>query len=176
VIDMKIFISSTSEDLKNERKEAIASVERIGQAMAMEKFFASNHQSKYVCLKWLQDCDAVVLILGFRYGSIDKAEGISFTEIEYNTAKTLGLPVFVFQKCQLDGNWRPEETDSEKSRKFLAFKSRLDDERYRITFSTPQELSTEILGAIRQYEIENGAIGVRLPAFTSHEDFFKPFP
>ena len=172
---MKIFISSTYEDLKNERKEAIPSVERIGQAIAMEKFFASNHQSKDVCLKRLQECDALVLILGFRYGSIDKAEGISFTEIEYNTAKTLGLPVFVFQKCQSDGNWRPEETDSEKSKKLLAFKSRLDDERYKRNFSTPQKLTTEIFGAIYQYEKENGEIGVRLPAFSSYEDFFKPF-
>ncbi|NQE06102.1 hypothetical protein C5S32_09555 [ANME-1 cluster archaeon GoMg1] len=172
---MKIFISSTYEDLKNERKEAIPSVERIGQAIAMEKFFVSNHQSKDVCLKRLQECDALVLILGFRYGSIDKAEGISFTEIEYNTAKTLGLPVFVFQKCQSDGNWRPEETDSEKSKKLLAFKSRLDDERYKRNFSTPQKLTTEIFGAIYQYEKENGEIGVRLPAFSSYEDFFKPF-
>ena len=175
---MKIFISSTSKDLKNERREAITTVDRIGQAIAMEKFFASNHQPKDVCLKYLQDCDAVVLILGFKYGSVDKTEEISLTEIEYNTAKTLGLPVFLFLKCQLEEdncNWRPEETDSEKSKKLLAFKSRLDDERYRKTFSTPQELATEIFGAIRQYEIENGEIGVRLPAFTSYEDFFKPF-
>ena len=172
---MKIFISSTYEDLKNERKEVIDIIDRIGQAIAMEKFFASNHQSKDVCLKYLQDCDAVVLIIGFRYGWIDKIEEISFTEIEYNTAKTLGLPVFVFLKCQSDGNWRSEETDSKKSKKLLAFKSRLDDERYRKTFSTPQELATEIFGAIHQYEIDNGEIGVRLPAFTSYEDFFKPF-
>ena len=99
---MKIFISSTSKDLKDERREAITTVDRIGQAIAMEKFFASNHQPKDVCLKYLQDCDAVVLILGFKYGSVDKTKEISLTEIEYNTAKTLGLPVFLFLKCQLD--------------------------------------------------------------------------
>ena len=75
---MKIFISSTSKDLKNERREAITTVDRIGQAIAMEKFFASNHQPKDVCLKYLQDCDAVVLILGFKYGSVDKTEEISY--------------------------------------------------------------------------------------------------
>ena len=172
---MKIFISSTYEDLKNARKEAITIVDRIGQAIAMEKFFASNHQSKDVCLKRLQECDAIVLILGFKYGSIDKAEGVSFTEIEYNTAKSLGLPVFVFQKCRSDGSWRSEETDTDRSNKLLAFKSRLDTENYRVTFATPQQLAKEIVAAIRQYEIENGAIGIRLPAFTSYEDFFKPF-
>ncbi len=161
--DMRIFTSSTYEDLKNERRAAIDTIKRIGQVIAMEDFFASNHPPKDVCLKYLQDCDAVVIILGFRYGSVDGIEGISLTEIEYNTVKSLGMPVFVFQKRQTDGCWRPEETDSEKSKKLLAFKSRLDDERFRKTFSTPQELATEIFGAIRQYEIENGEIGVFPP-------------
>lgn len=173
--DVKIFISSTYEDLKNARKEAIAIVDRFGQAIAMEKFFASNHQSKDVCLKKLQECDAIIVILGFKYGSIDKSDEISFTEIEYNTAKILGLPVFVFQKCQPDGSWRSKETDTDRSNKLLAFKSRLDEENYRVTFVEPQQLATEIVGAIRQYEIENGAIGIRLPAFSSYEDFFTPF-
>jgi len=174
---MKIFISSTYEDLKEERKEAITTVDRIGKAIAMEKFFASNHPPKDVCLKYLQNCDAVVLILGFWYGSIDEAEEISLTEIEYNRAKTLGLPVFVFMNCQSsngDCKWQSEEEDREKSEKLRAFKSRLDDERYRRTFPIPQKLATEIALTIHHYEKENGELGVRLPAFTSCEDFFKP--
>jgi len=172
---MKIFISSTYEDLKNERKEAISTLDRIGQTIAMEKFFASNHKSKDVCLKKLQESDAMVLIIGLRYGSIDKSEGISITEIEYNTAKTLGLPVFVFLKQQLDGNWQSEEKDEERSKKFLAFKARIDAEKYWAKFATPQQLGREILGAIRQYEIDKGMIDVRLPAFISYEEFFRPF-
>jgi hypothetical protein len=172
---MKIFISSTYEDLKNERREAIAIVERVGQAIAMEKFFASDHQSKDVCLKHLQECDAMVLIFGFRYGSIEKSEGISFTEIEYNTAKALGLPIFVFLKHQLDSSWHSDETDGERSKKLLDFKSRLDAEKHRVTFASPDQLAKEILGAIHQYEIEKGPIGIRLPAFASYEDFFRPF-
>jgi len=172
---MKIFISSTYEDLKNERKEAIATVDRIGQAIAMEKFFASNYLPKEVCLGRLQECDAVVLILGFKYGSIDKVEGLSLTEIEYNTAKVVGLPVFVLQKRQSDGNWESGETDSDRSKKLLSFKSRLDAEKYRITFQTPEQIGKEILGAFYRYKDENGEIGIRLPPFVSYEDFFRPF-
>ena len=172
---MKIFISSTYEDLKDERKEAIEYIDRNDHAVAMEKFFASNHQSKDVCLKKLQDCDALVLILGFKYGSIDKTEGISFTEIEYNTAKALGLPVFVFLKHRHDGIWRPEETESERESKLTTFKSRLDSERFRVLFVTPQDLSREIAGAVHNYERAYGLLGVRLPAFASYEEFFRPF-
>lgn len=136
---MKIFISSSYEDLKIERLEAIKILDRdpIWKAIAMEKFFASNHKSKDVCLKWLQECDAIVLILGFSYGSIDKTEAISLTEIEYNRAKTLGLPIFVFQKRQPNGSWQSEETNEEITEKLRAFKYRTDEEKYRRTFVTP---------------------------------------
>ena len=172
---MNIFISSTYEDLKGERKEAIKYIDRIGHTVAMEKFFASSHQSKDVCLRKLQECDAIILILGFKYGSIDSEEGISFTEIEYNTAKTLGLPIFVFLKHGSDGTWGTDEFDSERESKLLSLKSRLDSERFRVPFTNPQDLCTEIAGAIHNYEREHGVIGIRLPAFTNYEEFFKPF-
>lgn len=172
---MKVFISSTVEDLRPEREKAIVIVDRIGQAVAMEKFFASNHQSKRVCLKWLQECDALVLILGFRYGSIEKVEQISFTEIEYSAAKNLRLPIFAFLKLNRRGTWKSEETNEERSKKLLAFKSRADEEQYRAWFTSPQSLQTEILGAVRQYEKEHGEIGIRVPTLSHYKDFFKPF-
>jgi len=39
---MNIFISLTYEDLKEERKEALSYIDRIGHSVAMEKFFASD--------------------------------------------------------------------------------------------------------------------------------------
>ncbi len=171
---MKVFISSTVEDLRPEREKAIAIVDRIGQAVAMERFFASNSQPKSVCLERLQECDALVLILGFTYGSIDSDEQISLTEIEYNAAKIFGLPIFAFLKYH-QGNWQSQEDNKERSEKLLAFKSRVDIDRYRGSFISPDELATEISLAIQQYVIEHGAIGVRVFSFASPEDFFKPF-
>ena len=172
---MKVFISSTVDDLRPEREKAIAVVERMGQAVAMEKFFASNHQSKRVCLKWLQECDAMVLILGFKYGSIDSDEQISLTEIEYNAAKAFGLPIFAFLKCDHQGNWQPQEAGKERLEKLLAFKSRVDDDRYRVRFVLPDQLATEISLAINHYAIEHDEVGVRLVSLACLEDFFKPF-
>lgn len=172
---MKVFISSTYEDLKEERKEAIEYIDRIGNSVAMEKFFASDHKSKETCLRKLQECDAAVLILGFKYGSMDEVERISITEIEYTTAKTLGLPVLAFLKRGQDSKWRPEEPDPEKRAKLLSFKSRVDAEKYRVSFTNPQDLCTEIAGAIHNYEREHGLIGTKVSAFSSHDEFFRPF-
>lgn len=173
---MKIFVSSTYEDLKDERKEAIMTIDRIGQAVAMEKFFASDHQSKQVCVSKLQQCDAIIVILGFRYGHIDPEEDISITEIEYNTAKSLGLPAFVFLKrINEKQGWQSQETDPKRMAKHNAFKARLDSERFRSSFATPDQLGKEIIGAIRQYEVNHGILGARIPAFVPPEEFFKPF-
>jgi hypothetical protein len=96
----KIFISSTYLDLIEERKEAIVVIDGIDEAkaIAMERFTADPSPSKDVCLKHLDKCDAVILILGSKCGYIDPEEKISITEIEYNRAKELSLPVFVFFK------------------------------------------------------------------------------
>ncbi len=171
----KIFISSTYEDLKEERQSAIATIDRFAQAVAMEKFFASRHPSKTVCLNKLQECDAVVLLLGSKYGTIDEEEGISITEIEYNAAKALHLPIFVFLKCNTEGKWHSNETNLERLDKHLAFKAQLDSERYRRSFYTPEHLATEIIGAIYEFERENGELGARLQAFTTWREYFRPF-
>lgn len=157
---MKIFISSTYLDLIDERNKAISTVDRIGQAIAMEKWFAEAKAPKKAAINKLTESDAVVLILGFKYGSVDEEEGISITEIEYNTAKKCRIPVFVFLKIPSEGSkWRSGEEDKELDNKLNAFKSRLDlEDNLRTTFNTPQELATEIIGSIREYEIDNGMI------------------
>ena len=171
----KIFISSTYVDLRAERKAAIEVVDREHHAVAMEKFFAENHQSKAVCIGKLQECDALVLILGQRYGTLDPEENVSITEFEYTTAKALSIPVFTFLKTCGDGSWQSTESDADRITKHLAFKQRVDSEKYRREFNSCDQLKTEVLGAIANYERQRGELGVRLTAFVSAREFFKPF-
>ena len=63
----------------------------------MERISSNPNPPKEVCLANLRNCNAVILILGEKYGSIDPEEKISVTEIEYNEARSLHLPVFVFR-------------------------------------------------------------------------------
>jgi hypothetical protein len=171
----KIFLSSTYIDLKDFRKAAIEVLDRDYHSVAMEKFFAENHQAKNVCLRKLQECDAIVLLLGNRYGTVDPVEHVSITEIEYTTAKALGLPVFAFIKTDDDGNWRSTETDSDSKSKHEAFKKRIDQDKHRKEFQTYDQLKTEILGAITNHERVHGEIGARVPSLVPRDEFFKSF-
>jgi len=103
-VDMKkrkfsIFISSTYEDLKEERQALMGvALENNFIPVGMEQFHAAPTSQWNVITKMIDECDFYLLIIGGRYGSIDEDTGISYTEKEYNYAKTKGLPVLVLIK------------------------------------------------------------------------------
>lgn len=172
---MKIFVSSTSRDLRKERAAVIAVMERMGEAVAMEKFFASDHRSRDECLARLRDCDGVVLVLGQEYGSIDDESGYSITELEYRTAKELNIPVFAFLQKNEVGRWASAETDPIRRAKHEAFKMLVDADETRKDFRTAADLEREVPLAIRDYEQRHGLLGARVSAFQTPEQFFRPF-
>ena len=92
----QIFVSSTFRDLVEERQDTIKSVLDLGHIPAgMEGFPAIDmEQLKYI-KKVIDQCDYYILIVAGRYGSID-ADGVSFTEKEYQYAVETGKVVLAF--------------------------------------------------------------------------------
>ena len=89
-----IFISSTYEDLKEERQALIGvALENNFIPVGMEQFHAAPATQWDVITKMIDECDFYLLMIGGRYGSIDDTVGISYTEKEYDYAKSKGIPV-----------------------------------------------------------------------------------
>jgi len=169
---MKVFLSSTITDLQHERRAALEVIDRLWSACAMEKFPASDHHSRDWCLARLRECDAVVLILGELYGSVDRESGLSFTELEYDTATSLGRHTFVFIRNGRD--WRSAEQDPERNRKHSSFKNKLDQRLWR-PFATTDELKVEIMTAFYEHERSHGSISARISTFQTLEEYYGPF-
>ena len=101
---MKIFLSSTYEDLFQIRESAINYFKNIlgdlktstGQVVAMEFFDASENTCKQQCLLELNSSDLVIGIYGKRYGSIDSETNLSMTEIEFDYATSHNIPILAF--------------------------------------------------------------------------------
>lgn len=94
-----IFISSTYEDLKEERQALIGvALENNFIPVGMEQFHAAPTSQWNVITKMIDECDFYLLVIGSRYGSIDDETGLSYTEKEYNYAKAKKLPVLVLIK------------------------------------------------------------------------------
>lgn len=93
----QVFISSTYEDLKEERAAVSQALLDLGCIpVGMEQFPASGMSQMEYIKKMLETCDYYILILAGRYGSADPADGIGFTEKEYDYAVSKGIPVMSF--------------------------------------------------------------------------------
>ncbi|MEE0862889.1 MAG: DUF4062 domain-containing protein [Lachnospiraceae bacterium] len=94
-----VFISSTYEDLKEERQALVGvALENNFIPVGMEQFHAAPTSQWNVITKMIDECDFYLLIIGGRYGSIDEETGVSYTEKEYDYAKNKKLPVLVLIK------------------------------------------------------------------------------
>lgn len=91
----QVFISSTFEDLRQERQAAVEAILKAGHIPAgMELFTAGDQSQMDVIRRWIDESDVFVLILGGRYGSIEPVSGKSYTELEYEYALATNTPLF----------------------------------------------------------------------------------
>lgn len=93
----QIFVSSTFEDLQEERQIIIEAILNCGHIPAgMELFCASSDEQFEYIKKIINNCDYYVLISAGRYGSINPIKQIGYTEQEYDYAVSKGIPALVF--------------------------------------------------------------------------------
>src|SRR5437867_7357757 len=87
------FVSSTYADLKDEQSRVIQTVIELDCIPAgMELFPAADEEQFEFIKRVIDDCDYYLLIIGGRYGSTT-ADGVSYTEQEYDYAIERGLKV-----------------------------------------------------------------------------------
>jgi hypothetical protein len=172
---MRIFISSTFRDLRAERDAAVEALRRIGLVpWGMELFISEPTTPLQVALEELQMSDAVVLIVGFKAGSLIPDDStLTYTGAEFQRARELGKPIFVFLKTEA-GAWRNEETSPALKEALDKFKQAvLDSGITPAYFDSSDRLQIELLLAIEKWNAQ-GRPGSRL-VFTTREEFFAPY-
>jgi hypothetical protein len=91
----------------------------------MELFPASSDDQWTLIQRVIDDCDYYLVIVGGRYGSMD-AQGISYTEKEYDYAVRQGKPVMGFVHAQPDDiPVRNTDRDPLAAAKLEAFRSKV---------------------------------------------------
>lgn len=99
----QIFISSTYEDLKEQRDAVVKAVLKMGHLpVGMEMFNAADQQQWEIIKRHIDNSDYYVLIVANRYGTIGP-QGISYTQQEYEYAVEKQIPClgFLLQKGTL---------------------------------------------------------------------------
>jgi len=139
----KVYISSTYQDLKEQRKQVIEffnkkTIKENFDLLSMEGYVADDIEPAMECIEDVKDCDIYILILANRYGFIPPKSNpgeISVTEIEYNTAAAdPQKTILAFFADETDPQFTPDNDADEalrekKKNKLIAFKTRVREAR-----------------------------------------------
>jgi hypothetical protein len=156
----QIFVSSTYKDLIEAREKIFETILKLYHfPVGMEMFSADDDEQWEVIKDTIDSSDYYVVIIGHRYGSVT-AEGVSYTEKEYNYAKEQNVPILAFIRDR-DVATKPAERDDnhnnlEKLNKFIenASKSKMCD-----FWKNEDELSTKVAIALPKIFRKNPRIG-----------------
>ena len=108
---MKVFLSSTYLDLIEHRKAVVQALRTMGEDVEhMEIFGARNEEPTKASLEELDECQVLVGIYAYRYGTVPKGSKSSVTEQEYLHATSKEIPILVFI-VNNEHDWPPKKMD-----------------------------------------------------------------
>lgn len=165
----QVFVSSTYSDLKKERKAVEEALYQRGYIpVGMECFGAQNENVQETIRKYCQGTDVVVMLIAGRYGSTN-ANGISYTELEYDYFREQKIPILVFIREKdsiITSQWDTDEKAKQKLKKFI--KEKLEKNHHCKEWTTKEDLIIKLLGSLQDTKLKKG--WVRL------DDNYIPMP
>jgi hypothetical protein len=131
--ELRVFISSTMEDLQPERDAVEKALRELGlTVLRAESFGSPGLSSNEQCMRIARDCDLYIGIIGLRFGWAPPYETRSVTEMEYDTARSVNnQKVLIYLK-----SGEPEEDQKRFRQKVSDFNVGY----FRPTFTTVEEL------------------------------------
>lgn len=140
----QIFISSTFNDLEEERKLLIQAILRKGYYPAGMEWFPGIDEEQFEYIKQIiDDSDYYVLMLGGLYGSI-ASDGKSYTEKEYDYALKKGKKII----SMVQKNPVITEENDERKIKFTQFHKKIIDTRLVSFWSNKEELTSKFVTSL----------------------------
>jgi hypothetical protein len=140
----KVFVSSTFEDLREERAEVQKALLKLNcLPVGMELFPAADDDTWDFIKQQINDSDYYVVLIGARYGSL-APDGVSFTEKEFDYAREREIPSIGF----IHGDrgaipFSKTENNPDMREKLDVFISKIRKRPVR-AFTSPYQLAAEV--------------------------------
>lgn len=155
----QVFVSSTYEDLEQERQEVMHALLELDCIPAgMELFPAANEDQWTLIKEVIDDCDYYIVIIGGRYGSTGN-DGVSYTEKEYRYALGLGKPIIAFLHRDTGTLIANKTEQSEDGRKKLAAFRDFAQKKMCKYWTSPADLGSVVSRSLIQLIKSNPAVG-----------------
>lgn len=163
-IKYQIFVSSTYEDLKEERKEVTQAILECDCFPAgMELFPASNKSQWEIIKKVIDESDFYLVIIAGRYGSIgtdDDGKKVGYTEMEFDYAVKTNKPILALLYDNIDNLPRSKtESKSTRQAKLLKFREKACNGRVIRKWNNKDNLKAAALVAIAELKRNTDASG-----------------
>lgn len=156
----QVFVSSTYEDLKEERRAVTQRLLELRCIPAgMELFPASSDDKWNTIRRVIAESDYYLLVIGGRYGSTVPGRSLSYTQREYEYAKSLNKPILAFIR-------NPETLLADRVEHDPDVRQRLDRFREDVKsvfgvkfWSSPDELGWQVMSALMEARERHPAEG-----------------
>lgn len=145
-----VFISSTSQDLKDYRQAAIDTCLKLGlHPIAMEHFPAMSVGATAGSKRKLDEAELYVGIYAHRYGYIEDGNDHSVTEIEFDYAGERGLDRLCFLVDPTFA-WPPDAVDHANYPKLETFKAKVN-KLIRAQFTSVDDFTAKLMHALTEW-------------------------
>ena len=155
---MKVYISSTYQDLIDHRTAVDRTLRRMGHdVIGMEQYVAEGSKPVDRCKEDVRIADAYVIIVAWRFGYQPSRNALppderSITEIELNEAQECGKPVLAFL-LDPEAPWPPSRIDAmggtpEAGENIARLRAQLGSNYLAGIFRTPDDLASQVAAAV----------------------------
>lgn len=168
----QVFVSSTFLDLKEERAAVVSTLlEMDAMPAGMELFPAAEDEPWTLIERVIDSSDYYLLVIGGKYGSIDPATEISYTEKEYDYAVAQRKPVLAFLHADPDAiELGRSEQDQVARKKLDRFREKVKLKKHVKYWKGPEDLAGKVARSFSSFRNTYPAVGwVRGDVQTSTE-------
>jgi hypothetical protein len=155
---MKVYISSTYQDLVDHRAAVDRTLRRMGHdVIGMEQYVAEGSKPVERCKADVRVADVYVIIVAWRFGYVpgraaSPPDGRSITEIELQEAQENGKPVLAFL-LDPEGPWPPNRVDAMggapgAGEDVSRLRALLGTDYLAGIFRTPDDLASQVAAAV----------------------------
>ncbi|MEV7826446.1 DUF4062 domain-containing protein [Microbacterium enclense] len=157
----QVFVSSTYVDLQEERRAVISTLlESDAFPAGMEMFPASDDDAWSLIKGVIDDSDYYLVVIGGKYGSLDPAEDISFTEKEFDYAVATRKPVMAFMHGDPNALTVEKSEKSEDMQEKLAnFRDKVKSSKHVKFWTTPEDLAGKVALSFNKLTRQFPAVG-----------------
>jgi hypothetical protein len=147
---IRVYVSSTYEDLKDYRAAAARAIRRLHcYPVAMEDDVAADERPLQRCLDDVRSCQAYVGLFAWRVGFKPPGQRCGITYLEYQAAREANLPCFIFLVAP-DHPWPDAMKDTDPS-EILDVRKKLQGNHVVSSFTTPDNLEALVSPAVSRW-------------------------